>query len=57
MHVKLEETTGKKSKVLETTEGHQMRGFTATQLPKRGAVVKTGQYDIVLWGNLPGKLQ
>jgi len=38
----LEENTGKKSKVLETTAGHQMRGFTATQLPTRKKAAKTG---------------
>ncbi|WAR30373.1 hypothetical protein MAR_032915 [Mya arenaria] len=38
----LEENTGKKSKVLESTEGHQMRGFTATELPKRGPAPKSG---------------
>lgn len=38
----LEETTGKKSKVLETTAGHQMRGFTATQLPDREKAAKLG---------------
>ncbi|KAK3605296.1 hypothetical protein CHS0354_001414 [Potamilus streckersoni] len=31
----LEETTGKKSKVLESSRGRQERGFTATQLPNR----------------------
>ncbi|KAL3872334.1 hypothetical protein ACJMK2_040265 [Sinanodonta woodiana] len=31
----LEETTGKKSKVLESSHGRQERGFTATQLPNR----------------------
>lgn len=38
----LEETTGMKSKVLESGEGRQMRGFTATQLPKRGPQAKSG---------------
>ncbi|XP_045197912.2 uncharacterized protein LOC123552361 [Mercenaria mercenaria] len=38
----LEENTGKKSKVLESTQGHQMRGFTATQLPERERSAKTG---------------
>ncbi|XP_060586255.1 uncharacterized protein LOC132741996 [Ruditapes philippinarum] len=38
----LEENTGKKSKVLESTAGHQMRGFTATQLPDRERSAKTG---------------
>ena len=31
-----------KSKVLESGEGRQMRGFTATQLPKRGPQAKSG---------------
>ncbi|KAH3796146.1 uncharacterized protein LOC127838019 [Dreissena polymorpha] len=38
----LEENTGKKSKVLESTQGHQMRGFTQTQLPDRGRAAKSG---------------
>lgn len=38
----LEETTGKKSKVVEVTEGRQMRGFTSTQLPNREKVAKSG---------------
>ncbi|KAL4219704.1 hypothetical protein ACF0H5_022274 [Mactra antiquata] len=38
----LEETTGKKSKVLDSTVGHQMRGFTSTQLPERERAAKSG---------------
>ncbi|KAJ8300123.1 hypothetical protein KUTeg_021642 [Tegillarca granosa] len=38
----LEENTGKKSKVIETTEGRQERGFTQSQLPKRGPAAKSG---------------
>lgn len=39
----LEENTGKKSKVLETvTTGMQERGFTQTQVPKRGPAAKSG---------------
>ena len=38
----LEENTGKKSKVLESGQGRQERGFTATQLPKRGPQAKSG---------------
>ncbi|XP_046560819.1 uncharacterized protein LOC124269828 [Haliotis rubra] len=39
---KLEETSGTKSKVIESTEGRQERGFTASQLPKRGPTNKFG---------------
>jgi hypothetical protein len=45
--LQLEENTGKKSKVLESTAGHQMRGFTATQLPDRERSAKTGNLTIV----------
>lgn len=38
----LEETSGTKSKVLESTEGRQMRGFTQTQLPSRDNKAKFG---------------
>ena len=38
----LEENTGKKSKVLEAGQGRQERGFTASQLPKRGPQAKSG---------------
>ncbi|KAK7095530.1 uncharacterized protein [Littorina saxatilis] len=38
----LEETSGTKSKVLESTEGRQMRGFTQTQLPSRDNRAKFG---------------
>ena len=37
-----------KSKVVEKTEGHQMRGFTATQLPDRGPVAKKGIFSETL---------
>lgn len=40
----LEETTGKRTKVLESGEGRQERGFTATQLPKRGPQAKLGPH-------------
>lgn len=39
---KLETTSGTKSKVLESTEGRQMRGFTQTQLPSRDNKAKFG---------------
>lgn len=38
----LEENSGKKSKVIETTAGRQERGFTQSQLPKRGPAAKSG---------------
>jgi hypothetical protein len=38
----LETTSGTKSKVLESTEGRQMRGFTQTQLPSRDNRAKFG---------------
>ena len=38
----LEESAGTKSKVLESTEGHQMRGFTQTQLPTRDNKARFG---------------
>ena len=40
--MQLEETAGTKSKVLESTEGRQMRGFTQTQLPSRDSKAKFG---------------
>ncbi|XP_076454709.1 uncharacterized protein LOC143289570 [Babylonia areolata] len=42
----LEETSGTKSKVLESTEGRQMRGFTQTQLPSRDNKAKFGVTDV-----------
>ncbi|XP_050389533.1 uncharacterized protein LOC126808659 [Patella vulgata] len=42
----LEETSGTKSKVIETTEGRQERGFTQTQLPKRNQGAKFGVNEI-----------
>nr|KAG5710617.1 hypothetical protein BaRGS_013263 [Batillaria attramentaria] len=38
----LEEASGTKSKVLDSTEGRQMRGFTQTQLPTRDNKAKFG---------------
>lgn len=42
----LEETAGTKSKVLESTKGRQMRGFTQTQLPSRDNRSKFGVSDV-----------
>ncbi|XP_046365847.2 uncharacterized protein LOC124141792 [Haliotis rufescens] len=42
----LEEASGTKSKVIESTEGRQERGFTASQLPKRGPTNKFGVKDV-----------
>ena len=42
----LEETAGTKSKVLESTEGRQMRGFTQTQLPSRDNRAKFGVSNV-----------
>ncbi|XP_025114512.1 uncharacterized protein LOC112576354 isoform X2 [Pomacea canaliculata] len=50
----LEETSGTKSKVLDSTEGRQMRGFTQTQLPTRDNRAKFGVSNVAKEGAAVG---
>lgn len=52
--LKLEETSGTKSKVLDSTEGRQMRGFTQTQLPTRDNRAKFGVSNVAKEGAAVG---